>query len=206
MTMRVWLPRSPYSKRRVERRSGMRGAVFVESIIVISALSLGLVGLVFMRDAYEKRLGVLRLARGAVIAHSMAGCKANQPSAWVGPDLGRYTTSDPEPQATTARGPQAQGSTSSADDGGRAKRLLDKSGTTSSDGEGLLNPIASSDFAGHARVQVADGAQLGRKRTAFETAPRSRSFVTCGDEVKDGDYDKVLEMVKDEAQALFQTR
>lgn len=195
-----------HGSRQVPRRSRARGAVFVESLIVISALSLGLVGLVFMRDAYGKRLGVLRLARASVIAHSMAGCKANQPSAWIGPDLQRYSASDAEPEATTARGAQTQTTTSSDDDGGRSKRLLDKSGTTSSDGEGLLNPIASSDFAGHARVQVADGAALGREHTVFESSPRSRSFVTCGDEVKDGDYDKVLEMVKDEAQALFNTR
>jgi hypothetical protein len=180
--------------------------VFVESLSVISALSLGLVGLVFMRDAYGKRLGVLRLARASVIAHSMAGCKANPPSDWVGPDLQRYSASDTEPEATTARGARTQPQTSGDDDGGRSKRLLDKSGTTSSDGEGLLNPIASSDFAGHARVQVAEGAALGREHTVFESSPRSRSFVTCGDEVKDGDYDKVLEMVKDEARALFNTR
>lgn len=197
---------SPAAKLRRRRRSGARGAVFVESIIVISALSLGLVGLVFMRDAYERRLGALRLARASVIAHSMAGCKANQPSAWVGPDLGRYSAAEAEPQPNTARGAQSSSSAVSADDGGRSKRLLDKSGTTSSDGEGLLNPIASSDFSGHASVRVADGAGLGHERTAFEAHPRSRSFVTCGDEVKDGDYDKVLEMVKDEAQALFKTR
>jgi len=203
--MYVSLPAPPHTLLR-RRRSGARGAVFVESIIVISALSLGLVGLVFMRDAYERRLGVLRLARAAVIAHSMAGCKANQPSAWVGPDLGRYAGSDAEPEPNTARSAQASSGAASADDGGRSKRLLDKSGTTSSDGEGLLNPIATSDFSGHASVRLAEGAAFGRERTAFEARPRSRSYVTCGDEVKDGDYDKVLEMVKDEAQALFKTR
>jgi hypothetical protein len=204
--MDVSPPRLQHDEPRPRGRAGARGAVFVEAIIVISALSLGLVGLVFMRDAYERRLGALRLARASVLAHSMAGCKANQPSAWVGPDLGRYAAAESEPQRNTARGPQASSATASADDGGRSKRLLDKSGTTSSDGEGLLNPIASADFSGHASVRVADGAALARKRTVFEARPRSRSFVTCGDEVKDGDYDKVLEMVKDEARALFNTR
>jgi hypothetical protein len=187
----------------MQRRALERGAVFVESVIVIAALTLGLTGLVFFRDCYQKRLQVMRLARASAVAHSMAGCKANQPRDWVGPDLARYQVKDTQKQTSPARG-GGSSPVAGGDDGGRAKRLLDKTGTTSSDGEGLLNPITSSDFSGQS--EVSGRSELGRERTLFTARPRSQSFVTCGDEVKDGDYDKVLEMIKDEAQALFNTR
>lgn len=186
-------------------RARRRGAVFVEAVIVISALTLGLTGIVFFRDSYQKRLGVLRLGRASAIAHAMTGCKANPPREWIGPDLGSYSTTEPKQDSESAPGSSSQsGATTSDDDGGRSKRLLNKSGTTTSDGEGLLNPITTSEFAGKSRVVANDGS-LGGKRTLFEAHPRSRSFVTCGDEVKDGDYDQVLAMIKDEAQALFNT-
>jgi hypothetical protein len=188
------------------RRARTRGAVLVESIVVISALTLGLTGIVFFRDSYQKRLSVLRLARASAIAHSMAGCQANQAGAWLGPDVGQFQTSEPQQERESAPGPKSQPATNGgANDDGRSQRLLNKSGGTTSDGEGLLNPIASTDFAGHSRVSAGDGVR-GGKHTTFEAHPKSRSFVTCGDEVKDGDYNKVLEMIKEEAQALFNTR
>jgi hypothetical protein len=188
-------------------RRHVRGAVFVESVIVISALSLGLLGLVFFRDFYVKQLGAMRLARASVIAHSMVGCKANAPRDWVGRDLGNYVTTKPEQDKRPVRGKNATSAApASAGDNGRASRLLGKTGGTTSDGEGLLNPITDSDFSGKNRVTASNGERLGKSQTMFQARAHSRSFVTCGDEVKDGDYDKILEMVKDEAIALFHTK
>ena len=187
----------------MQRKSSRRGAVFVESVIVIAALTLGLTGIVFFRDSYQKRLQVLRLARASAIAHSMAGCKANPPRTWMRSDLGGYKVTEARQESSPARG-RGAATPPAGDDSGRSKRLLDKTGATSSDGQGLLNPITTTDFAGQSEVQ--EGSRRSRDRVVFRARPRSRSFVTCGDEIKDGDYDKVLEMVKDEAQALFNTR
>src|SRR5688572_19445971 len=170
-------------------RRSERGAVFVEAILVISVLTLGLTGIVFFRELYEKRLGVMRLARASAVAHSMVGCVANQHRDWVGRDLGRYETTDPQRQGQPARPRNSSGAaTAAADDGGRTTRLLGNTGATGSDGEGLLNPITSTGLSGQSRVGAGSALSTAR-RSGFEARVQSQSFVTCGEEIKESDYD-----------------
>jgi hypothetical protein len=187
---------------RLRARARRRGAVFVESLIVISALTLGLSGLVYFRDLYLRQLSALRLARGAALAHALAGCKEDAPASWLGRDLADYRVSGAPPERQSARGsgssrPLAGG------DGGRAARLFGGAGSATSDGEGLLNPITDADVSGTARVQ---GQREGRAATLFEGRARSRSYVSCAEEVRDGDFDQLLPVIRDEAAALFGMR
>src|SRR5882757_5582115 len=182
-------------------RRAARGAIFVEAIVVISALTLGLLGLIYVHELYVKQLGTMRLARAAVIAHSMAGCKANQARDWLGKDLSNYTSKNPNQDEQSAHGKDSGGGAPAAADS--ASGMLQRSGVTSSDGKGLLNPITDSEFGGEARVSGKGSAGLSRSQTVFSGQVRSKSFVSCGDEVKDGDFDRVFGVAKDEISNLF---
>jgi hypothetical protein len=184
-------------------RSATRGAVFLEAIVVISALTLGLIALVYVRDLYVKQLGASRLTRAAVIAHSMAGCKTNQPRDWLGKDLAEYTTQGVNQDQQSARGKDNGGAPAGAGDSAKASSLLQRSGATSSDGKGLLNPITEAEFAGQAKATGKEGALTGRSQTVFSGRVRAKSFVSCGDEVKDGDFDRVMGVMKDEISNLL---
>jgi hypothetical protein len=183
-------------------RSGARGAVFLEAVVVISALTLGLLALAYVRDLYVAQMDVARLTRAAVIAHSMAGCKSNQPRDWLGKDLGQYTTQGANQDRQSARGKDDGGAASGANSA-KANNLLQRSGSTSSDGQGLLNPITDAEFGGQAKVTGKEGGRTSRTQSVFLGRVRARSFVSCGDEVKDGDFDRVLGVMKDEISSLL---
>ena len=185
----------PYKKTSSFTERRQRGAVFIEAIVVISALTLGLLALVYIRDLYVKQLGVSRLARAAVIAHSMAGCKTNQPRDWLGRDTAGYTASAANRDQQSAAGKNG-GSTPSTS-GGRAGNLIQKAGGSSADGKGMLNPITDTQLAGQASAS-AKASPLGRSQSAFSGRVRATSFVSCGDEVKDGDFDRIMGVMKDE--------
>jgi len=180
-------------------RSRARGAVFVEAVVVISALTLGIIALAYVRDLYMQQMAVARLARAAVIAHSMAGCKSNQPRDWLGEDLAEYTSGGANQDRESARGKDGLGGADSA----KASKLMQRSGSTSSDGKGLLNPITDAELGGQAQATGRDGGRGSRTRTIFSGRVRARSFVSCGDEVKDGDFDRVLGVMKDEISSLL---
>lgn len=180
-------------------RSRSRGAVFLEAAVVISALTLGLIALIYVRDLYVKELTASRLARAGVIAHSMAGCKTNQPRDWLGKDLAEYTTQGENQDQQSARSKDdASPSAGSA----KASNLLQRSGATSSDGKGLLNPITDAELGGEAKATEKQGAAR-RDQSVFAGRVRAKSFVSCGDEVKDGDFDRVLGVMKDEISSLL---
>jgi hypothetical protein len=185
--------------RRYVRRSA-RGAVFVEAVIVIAALTLGLIALCYVRELYVTELGVSRLARASVIAHSMAGCKANLPQDWVGRDLANFSSKGPSQEPASARGKDSAAKVNAADP--RADNLVQKAGGTSSDGQGLLNPITNSEFSGTARASASAGGGA-RAKSRFVGQLRAKSYVSCGDEVKDGDFDRVLGVMKDELSTLL---
>jgi hypothetical protein len=187
---------------RFRSRARRRGAALVESLIVISALTLGLSGLIYFRDLYLRQLSAMRLARGAALAHALAGCKDNSPASWIGRDLADYRASVAGADRQSARG-SGSSKPLAGGDGGRAARLFGGSGSATSDGEGLLNPISDADVSGTARVR---GQRAGRAATLFQGQARSRSYVSCGEEVKDGDFDQLLPVIRDEAAALFGMR
>lgn len=184
------------------RRSQVRAAVFVEALVVISALSLCFAALVYFRDLYVRQLSTLRLARGAALAHALAACKGNAPEQWLGRDLVDYRSHTPRQDRTPVRGGAGRGA-GVRGDGGRAARLFGGSGSATSDGEGLLNPITDADVSGQALLR---GPGANGRGTLFQGQARSRSFVSCGEEVKDGDYDQLIPMIRDEAAALFGMR
>lgn len=181
-------------------RHGQTGAILVEAIITISTLSLGLLGLAFFRDFYIDQIKVSRLARAQVIAHSMVGCE-QESREWLGRDLGAFTGENPQQREQTAAGDPALGASYApgADAPPVAGQLLDQAPGTTTGGEGLLNPIATSGVQGEVRA-AANGPHGGGR--VFEAAVRSNSYVTCGDEVRKRDVEVVLDMTKDQLMML----
>jgi hypothetical protein len=142
------------------------------------------------------------LTRAAVIAHSMAGCKTNEPRDWLGRDLAEYALRGTSQDQQSARGKDG-GNETSSESSPKARNLLQRSGATSDDGEGLLNPITDAALSGQAKTTNGRAAALSRGPAVFAGTVHAKSFVSCGDEVKDGDFDRILGVVKDDISNLL---
>ena len=161
-----------------------RGAAMVEAAIVISMLTLGLMGLMFFRYFYAKELMAARLARASTLAYAMSGCDGDVPKDWIGSkDSVDLTVSAPDADSQPATGNKVeQGATSSSSE---ANGFLDGLGLTG-DGRGVLNPITKAGTDGKVKIDSSQGA-LSPRKTFFKADVKARSYVTCGEKPKDGD-------------------
>jgi hypothetical protein len=175
-------------------RKRQRGAALVEALMVISFLILGFMGLIFFRELYRKQLTAMRLARASLIAHSMTACRDDSaPVRWLGrADLGRYRAGPPGQQAENASDSSSSHSMSA---GQQAGTILGRVGGVSGNGRGVVNPITTSEVSGHTSVETGGGL-FSRGRRVFEGNLRSRSYVTCSDPVRDGEFTDVLGYVR----------
>lgn len=191
--MLAFLQHQPAPRTSRARLARERGAILVEAAIVIAALTLGLMGLMFFRAFYIKQLTASRLARASVLAHSMVGCNGSQPRDWIGRrDLANLTAANPgAPSNDPAVG---QNQTTSASSSGTAGNVLSKLGGVTGDGKGVLNPITDADLTGHVSLS-SGGGLLSQKRTVFESNVHSKSFVSCGERVREGNVKEVLRTI-----------
>lgn len=188
------------------RKVGSRGAAVLEALIVIPVMTLGLYGLLFLREHYLARIGTARLARAAVVAHGMAACRGVSAREWIGKDLGSYGMGVSNQQQVPARAESIDasyvpfGSSASS----RATHALEKSVNATSDGKGVLNPVTDSSVSSRVKVsQQNTSPYAAQSRILFESQIQSQSFVSCADEVQDGDYGSIIEMTLDELSSLF---
>jgi hypothetical protein len=193
MPPRTPAPDASGASARSRRTSSKRGAALVEALIVISLLILGFMGTVFFRDFYVKTLVATRLARGSILVYSMTGCGDNNaPAQWIGrADLANLTAAQPNSAQAPAAGPNTGANARST---GKAGDVMGRIPGLSGDGGGILNPTATSDLTGRVRVLTSDGA-LSPQRTIFDSRVRARSFVSCGDPVRNGDFGDVLSYI-----------
>ncbi|HMA93235.1 MAG TPA: hypothetical protein VKP30_11150 [Polyangiaceae bacterium] len=187
------------------RKVGSRGAAVLEALIVIPVMTLGLYGLLFLREHYLARIGTARLARAAVVAHGMAACRGASAREWIGKDLGSYGMGVSNQQQVPARAESIDasyvpfGSSASS----RATHALEKSENATSDGKGVLNPVTDSSVSSRVKVSQRNTSPHAQSRILFESQIQSQSFVSCADEVQDGDYGSIIEMTLDELSSLF---
>lgn len=182
-------------KRKPFAKSAIRGAMFVEAAIVISLLTLGLLGLIFFRDYYVKHLKVSRLARASVIAHSMTGCGNETPGQWIGTrDLEPFEASGPRERREPANAENREGAASSGDS--RATSILGDIGGTTSDGSGIINPMMTSEVTGESAVTTSSGFLDTSRRRVFENDVRSQAHVSCGDPVREGDFEEAIGYIR----------
>jgi hypothetical protein len=175
------------------RRTRSDGAIFVEAIIIIASFTLMFLGMVFFRVLYINSVKISLLARGAGIAYSMSGCRDVTPKQWVGTDAGNiYSILQPNPpsndQAPTDKPVAAQGSDTA-------------SGATSKipglGGAGFLNPIIEVSDTATLSSTTKSGGIFASRRTIFRKRLQPHTYVTCGDIVRDGSFDEVVDYVKD---------
>lgn len=166
----------------------------VEALIVISLLILGFLGLAFFREYYLKTLVATRLARGSILVYSMTGCGDNNvPAQWIGrPDLANLTAATPDTASQPAADPSATDARATASDTGGS--VLSRIPGLNSDGSGVLNPMTNSDLTGRIRARTSTG--ISPQRTIFENQVRARSFVSCGDPVRNGEWGDVLSYIQ----------
>jgi len=161
-------------------RRRRRGAVFVEAVIIITSLVLFLMGMMFFRRVYNSKLFVMRAARGATLAYAMGGCKVNEPKAWLDKDKPAGASNDggqdKSSQPTTARPP----------DDAAAKSIYDDLPQAGSDGN-FLNPIN--------KVTLSTPVSVVSQNQRFKGDIGSISFVTCDDEVRNGDFGELVDKV-----------
>ena len=183
-------PLRPRCKRRVRGPLHERGAAMVEAAIVISLLTLGLMGLMFFRYYYVKELNAARLARASVLAYSMGGCDGQEPKDWIGiKDRLDLTVSAPDaPDSQPATGKDVDKAATSSNSG--ANGFLDGLGLTG-DGRGVLNPITKSHTEGKVAINSKPGV-LAPSKTIFKSDVRASSYVTCGEKPKPGNIKTLL--------------
>jgi Tfp pilus assembly protein PilX len=177
------------------RRARQRGAIFVEAIIVITFFVLALMGLVYFRSLYTKKLTAMRLARSAALVHSMGACKNNEPQSWIAKDMGSLNPSPSPPETENASGgsgaPQQEG---------KSKQVMDEAEQRgygmSSDGTTFLNEITVATFSGEAWVAQQD-ATTDPSKAVFHKRVNSKSYVSCGEEVRSGnEFDGLIGWIK----------
>jgi hypothetical protein len=177
-------------------KTGERGAALVESLILSSALALGLLALIYFRDLYITQLRVMRLARASAIAHSMAACTANSPELWLDLDLDTYQSNTPLQDQMPATGSaRSRARPVNSAQARRARRFVEQSGAGTSSGEGFLNPVTTTDVSGSVGASSVD--------TVFQGDGQALSFVGCGDAVKQERYPDLISKVAEEFTALF---
>jgi hypothetical protein len=164
----------------VSARRRRRGAVFVEAVIIITSFVLFLMGMMFFRRVYANKLLAMRAARGAPLAHAMGGCKTNEPQAWL--------QRDKPAGAGTQRGENksSQQTTASPPDDAKAKQVFDSLPQAGQDGS-FLNPIDN--------VTLSKSVSVLSKNKGFKGDVASISHASCNDEVRNGDFDEVVDKI-----------
>jgi hypothetical protein len=177
--------------RYARQRARKRGAVMVEALIVVSLLILCFMGLIFFRAYYTKTLVATRLARGSILVYSMTGCgDTNEPAQWLGfKDLANLSAARPNQGSQPAQSGRTPATAS-----GTGGSVLSRIPGLSGDGGGILNPITVSDLSGRVRVTTSGGT-FSPRRTMFENQVHARSFVSCGDPIRNGEWSDVLSYI-----------
>jgi hypothetical protein len=178
--------------RSCKSRGARRGAVFVESIVVISFFTMCFVGVVYFRELYLGKMRVQRLARASAMAHAMGACKGD-PKAGLEEDLPVNPPKPPEENPTPGAPLDLETPP------GRARDALNKFGQSKAGTP--LDTITTITITTSAAAGTK--ANPAAKRNGFESSVDSRSFVTCADPVRDGQFEEILPHIEDIFSSFF---
>lgn len=188
--MNQTLSPSTLRRRSLRRRARVRGAIFVEATIVICTFTLFLMGVIFFRELYVKKIRTQTLARVSAIAYAMGGCQSSiEPQKWLGDDLGRATPGNKTDDDRTA--PES-GSNIASSGSDKASSIM-SSFPQAGDGSTFLNPVNKITMAKSIKVTKPNG--MFRSDSVMETPIGARSHQSCGDVVRDGDFDEIVDVV-----------
>jgi hypothetical protein len=187
--------------RAAPRKARSRGASLVEALIIIASMSMMFLAMVFFRVLYVNSMIISRLARAGGIAYSMSGCKDIAPKDWIARDAKPdYTILPPNPPANEQAGDKAVGTAGSQTATSTTKNIPGMSG-----GSGFLNPIAEVSDLTKVSSSTKPGL-IAARRTIFSRRLQPRTFVTCGDIVRNGSFDEVFDYVKDAFDSKVKTK
>ena len=148
-------------------RAGQRGAVLIESVLVISVLLLSLIGTVFVARIYQVTLRAVGVSRAAAIGYSFRACKAEDAGTWFNKDetalLTNWQAEDSgAPTVTDVKSEEAQ----------RAVAMAARSGTFGS--PRLMSTTAGGEVFG----PLLDPNRIGG---IFHTKVAANDHVLCGE-------------------------
>jgi hypothetical protein len=173
----------------MRRSDRVRGAVFVEAVMVVSVMILLFLGLTFFRMLYVNSLITSRLARAGGIAYAMSGCKDILPKTWIAKDAKKYAILPPNASNDTAQTNKPIATQGSNDAKGVTQNMPGMTGGN------FLNPIATVSDQGSVSAQTSTQ-RIGGMKKVFSKTLKPRSFVTCNDVVRDGSFGEVFDYVK----------
>jgi hypothetical protein len=161
-------------------RTAERGAIFVESIIVVVFFTLCFLGVVYFRELYVGKMHVQRLARSSAMAHAMNACTGDI-KAGLEDDLPKNAA--PPSSAQTPGDPSPP-----SNQGGTAQEALDafdqtKAGTP-------LDEITAITVKTSANATTKNPQTL--QEPGFHSKVSASSFVTCGDPVSDEGIEQIF--------------
>lgn len=185
----------------LRRRVDARGAAFIEALIVVSFMVLALAGMMYFKMFYMKQLWAMRLARASAIAYSMGACQTdvNKPDDWLGDDIRALSSGVPEKNEEEATDPS--GDAAFDENNEDSGQFSEKTPGVASEGTGIVNEMVVTSFSGEARVtEPPSGLFETESKDVFKGEVRSRSHVSCSDQVRDGGIEgliqEIIEMVK----------
>jgi hypothetical protein len=161
-------------------RTAERGAVFVESIVVVVFFTLCFIGVVYFRELYVGKMRVQRLARSSAMAHAMTACGGDV-KAGLEDDLpknGALPSSSKTPGAPAPPSNQ----------GGRTQDALDQFGQTKTGTP--LDEITAITVTTSANATTTNPDTL--KEQGFRSTVGASSFVTCADPVSDDGIQQIF--------------
>jgi hypothetical protein len=176
-------------RRSVRSNARLRGAIFVEAVIIICTFTLLLMGAIFFRELYVKKIRTQTLARASAIAYSMSGCESNDPRQWLGKDLGN---NNPSNKTDDERAVPKAGSSLGATGSDKASGILAGQKKVG-DGSTFLNPVNKVVLTKPIKVSKPNG--LFKSDSVLSTTVGARSHQSCGDVVRDGEFDEIVNEV-----------
>ena len=176
-------------------RRAQRGAIFVESIIVISFFTVCFLGVLYFRELYLAKMQVQRLARASAMAHAMSACKADA-KAGLENELPRPLTQSKGPGSNMPVGLEVPGSAPGAE---LANKALKAVGDAL--GLGALDTITVVTLTTTASATTQK--DPASPKQGFESDVSSESFVSCMDPVSDKQFDGIVDHVTDVFTSIF---
>lgn len=150
----------------MKKRNAARGAIFVESIIVISFFTLCFLGTMFFRELYVKKARAQRLARASAMSYAESACSGD-PKAGLDKDL----PPNQPPPAGSAGQPlgNAPGGDPTAND------AIGKFDNTSHGGP--FDPITA--ITVQTTAEASTQKSVGAPKQGFKSTVTSTSYVSC---------------------------
>lgn len=161
----------------------------MEACIVVCSFVLFMLGLVFFFNLYTNKLKIARSARASAIAYAMGGCEANNPADWAKADLPSQSATTPGRSNDNQPTRDPRGVAGGTPGGDKAKSIVSSLPGTGSD-DSILNPVGSVGMSVTVSTQSKPNPLAPGQ--GFSAAAASRSYATCNDKVRDGDFGEIV--------------